>query len=107
MDAPVLKQQTSQRLRHVGKARKRGDLVDKVTGKLVYGTDFTLPGMLYGKALRSPYSHARIVSIDISRARQLPGVCAAITADDLPAYRFGSAIRGRAIPRSRQGSVCR
>ena len=93
MDAPVLKQQTSQRLRHVGKARKRGDLVDKVTGKLVYGTDFTLPGMLYGKALRSPYSHARIVSIDISRARQLPGVCAAITADDLPAYRFGSAIR--------------
>ena len=84
---------TQRPLKHVGKPRSRGDLVDKVTGKLVYGTDFTLPGMLHGKALRSPYPHARIVSVDVGRARQLAGVCAAITADDLPALRFGSSIR--------------
>ena len=84
---------TQRPLKHVGKPRSRGDVVDKVTGKLVYGTDFTLPGMLHGKALRSPYPHARIVSVDVGRARQLAGVCAAITADDLPALRFGSSIR--------------
>lgn len=80
-------------LKHVGNACKRGDLIDKVTGKWTYGTDFTLAGMLFAKALRSPYPHARIVSIDISRARRFPGVYTAITADDLPSYRFGSAIR--------------
>ena len=80
-------------LRHVGKSPRRGDLIDKVTGKLVYGTDFTLPGMLHGKALRSPYPHAKIVSIDVERARQLSGVCAAITSDDLPEHRFGSSIQ--------------
>ena len=84
---------TQRPLKHVGKPRSRGDVVDKVTGKLVYGTDLTLPGMLHGKALRSPYPHARIVSVDVGRARQLAGVCAAITADDLPALRFGSSIR--------------
>ena len=93
MDSRERKEQSPPTLRHVGKPCKRGDLVDKVTGKWVYGTDFTLAGMLYAKALRSPYPHARIVSIDISRARQLPGVCTAITADDLPPYKFGSAIR--------------
>ena len=82
-----------QALRYVGKSPRRADLIDKVTGKLIYGTDFTLPGMLYGKALRSPYPHARIVSVDVSRARELPGVCAAITSDDLPEQRFGSSIQ--------------
>ena len=93
MDSVEPKLQSRQPLKHVGKPCRRGDLVDKVTGKMVYGTDFTLPGMLHGKALRSPYPHARIVSIDVDRARQLPGVSIAITADDLPAYRFGSSIR--------------
>ena len=86
-------EQAPQKLRHVGKPCKRDDLINKVTGKWIYGTDFTLPGMLYAKALRSPYPHARIVSIDISRAQQFPGVDTVITADDLPSYRFGSAIR--------------
>lgn len=93
MDSRVRPEQPPQELRHVGKTCKRGDLVEKVTGKWVYGTDFTLQGMLYARALRSPYPHARIVSIDTSKARQRPGVSTVITADDLPAYRFGSAIR--------------
>jgi CO/xanthine dehydrogenase Mo-binding subunit len=81
-----------EKLRYVGKRVKRGEAVEKVTGQWIYGTDFTLPGMLYAKALRSPYPHARILSIDISRARKLPGVRVAITGEDAP-YRFGSTVR--------------
>ncbi len=93
MDGLESGQQAGQTLKYVGKSPRRGDLVDKVTGKLVYGTDFALPGMLHGKALRSPYPHARIVSIDVGRARALPGVCAAITSHDLPDQKFGSSIQ--------------
>ena len=82
----------SEQFRYVGKRVKRGDAVEKVTGQWIYGTDFTLPGMLYAKALRSPYPHARILSIDIGRARKLPGVRAAVTGEDAP-YRFGSTVR--------------
>lgn len=93
MDSLGRPEQAQQDLKYVGKSCERGDLVDKVTGNWIYGTDFTLPGMLYAKALRSPYPHARIVSVDISRAREFPGVFIAITADDLPPHRFGSSIR--------------
>ena len=93
MDGLESGQQAGQSLKYVGKSPRRGDLVDKVTGKLVYGADFALPGMLHGKALRSPYPHARIVSIDVGRARELPGVCAAITSHDLPNRKFGSSIQ--------------
>jgi carbon-monoxide dehydrogenase large subunit len=70
----------------------RVESVDKVNGQWIYGTDFTLPGMLYAKALRSPYPHARILSIDVGGARRLPGVRAVVTGDDVP-YLFGSAVR--------------
>ncbi|MCC6197523.1 MAG: xanthine dehydrogenase family protein molybdopterin-binding subunit [Burkholderiales bacterium] len=78
--------------RHVGTRTLRGDAIDKVTGTWSYGMDFALPGMLYAKVLRSPYPHARIVSVDTRRARALAGVRAAITGADLP-YLFGSAVR--------------
>lgn len=58
------------------------DAVEKVTGSLVYGSDFKLPGMLYGKVLRSPFPHAKILSIDSSRARLLSGVRAVVTGLD-------------------------
>jgi CO/xanthine dehydrogenase Mo-binding subunit len=58
--------------------------VDKVTGRATFGADFQLPGMLFGKVLRSPHAHALIKSIDVSKALALPGVKAVITADDLP-----------------------
>ena len=48
--------------------------INKVTGKAVYTDDLILPGMLYGKTLRSPYAHARILNIDTSKAEKLPGV---------------------------------
>jgi len=58
----------------VGKATRNIDGVAKVTGEARYTFDMTLPGMLYGKLLRSPHPHARIISIDTSEAERLPGV---------------------------------
>lgn len=71
--------------RIVGQPIGRLDGVDKVTGKARFTADVTFPEqLLWGKALRSPLPHARIRSIDTSRARALPGVSAVLTAADLP-----------------------
>src|SRR5919109_504750 len=67
----------------VGKRPIRPDGAEKVTGYATYGADIRLPGMLYGKILRSPYAHARIKSIDTRYAMELPGVHAVITSEDL------------------------
>ncbi|HTX51886.1 MAG TPA: molybdopterin cofactor-binding domain-containing protein, partial [Candidatus Baltobacteraceae bacterium] len=68
----------------VGTRPVRPDGVDKVTGRAAFGADFALPGMLIGRVLRSPHAHARIRSIDVERAKALPGVKAVITAADFP-----------------------
>ena len=52
----------------IGRSITRGEGPDKVSGKAVYAADISLPGMLWGKVLRSPYPYARIVSIDTSQA---------------------------------------
>ncbi len=62
---------------------------EKVSGRMRYTADIDLPGMLWGRCLRSPYPHARIVSIDTSRAAALPGVRATITGAELPDSRIG------------------
>ena len=62
----------------------RHDGTDKVTGRAQYGADIQLPGLLHGKILRSPHPHARIKSIDASRALSLPGVKAVVTSAELP-----------------------
>ena len=67
----------------VGTRPIRHDGVDKVTGKAQYGADIRLPGHLHGKVLRSPHAHARIKSIDTSKAEAHPGVLAVATAKDL------------------------
>ena len=67
----------------VGTRPIRHDGLDKVTGRARYGADIQLPGLLYGKILRSPHAHARIKSIDPSRALALPGVKAVVTTKDL------------------------
>ncbi len=72
----------------IGSRPVRPDGVPKVTGMAQYGADYALPGMLWGKVLRSPHAHARIKSIDTSRARALPGVKAVMTAADLPDQGF-------------------
>ncbi|MBZ0123206.1 MAG: xanthine dehydrogenase family protein molybdopterin-binding subunit [Roseovarius sp.] len=78
--------------RYVGKPVKRGEAYEKVTGKWGYGTDKVVPGMLHAKVLRSPYPHARILSIDVGEARRLHGVRAVVTGENLP-YLFGSGVR--------------
>ena len=67
----------------VGTRPVRPDGADKVTGKAHYSADINLPGLLYGKVLRSPHAHARIKSIDTSRAAAHPGVRAVVTAADI------------------------
>ncbi len=67
----------------VGKRPIRHDGADKVTGRARYSADISLPGMLHAKVLRSPHAHARIKSIDASRALALPGVKAVATSADL------------------------
>lgn len=76
-------------LEHVGKKIPKLDAVDKVTGRSVYIQDLKLPGMLYGKILRSKYPHARIVHVDTSKAKRLLGLRAVVTATDVPEIRFG------------------
>lgn len=62
----------------------RHDGADKVTGKAIYTADVQLTGMLYGKYVRSPHVHAKILSIDTSEALKVPGVMAVITGHDMP-----------------------
>ncbi len=69
-------------LKWVGTRPPRPDGVDKVTGRAKFGADLYVPGMLIGKMLRSPHAHARIISIDTSKAEALPGVKAVLTRDD-------------------------
>ena len=77
-------QPSSGQYRVLGTRPMRHDAYDKVTGAAKFGADLNLPGMLHGKVLRSPYSHARIRSIDTSKAEALPGVMAVATAADFP-----------------------
>src|SRR5262245_58425893 len=71
------------KFRVLGRALQREDGWGKVTGQARFTADVIRPGMLWGKILRSPLPHARIVNIDTSRARHLAGVKAVITARDV------------------------
>jgi xanthine dehydrogenase molybdenum-binding subunit len=68
----------------VGTRPIRHDGLDKVTGRAKFGADIQMPGLLHGRVLRSPHSHACIRSIDTSKAEALPGVYAVCTAKDFP-----------------------
>jgi 4-hydroxybenzoyl-CoA reductase subunit alpha len=75
---------------HIGKPVRRIDGVEKVTGAARFTVDITPPGTLWGKILRSPHPHARILSIQTDRARALPGVYAVITAEDTRKTTYGN-----------------
>ena len=72
-----------QQLKYVGQSVPRVDGIEKVTGKAKFLGDLVVPGMLHGRILRSSYPHARILSVDTSKAEALPGVAAVLTAADL------------------------
>src|SRR5262245_33854528 len=73
----------------IGQPTPRVEGQDKVTGAAQYTADVTLPGTLWGRALRSPLPHARIVHIDTSRAHQVPGVHVVLTGADVRGIRYG------------------
>src|SRR5215813_12071048 len=75
--------------RIIGKPIGRVDGIEKVSGAARYSGDVAVPGLVWGKALRGPLPHARIVRIDATRARPLPGVLAVLTAEDLPSILVG------------------
>ncbi len=83
---------SGQELLYVGKSFSRVDSFEKVTGHSIYGVDFNLPHMLFGKFKRSEVPHAEIVSIDLGRALKVPGVRAIITGKDLPETLFGAGL---------------
>ncbi|RLB35299.1 MAG: xanthine dehydrogenase family protein molybdopterin-binding subunit, partial [Deltaproteobacteria bacterium] len=74
---------------YVGKSTPRTIETDKVTGRAVYISDLRRPGMLFGKILYSRYAHAKIKSIDTSKAEKLQGVRAVLTGRDIPEVRVG------------------
>lgn len=74
----------------VGQSVRRKDGVEKALGTAMFTTDFKLPGMLYGKVLRSPYPHARIIDIDVTEAEKLPGVKAVATYKNSPRVLFNT-----------------
>ena len=82
----------------VGTRPIRHDGPDKVTGRARYSADINLPGLLHGKVLRSPHPHARIISIDPSKALALPGVKAVVTSADFLKQTHTPVDIGEAIP---------
>src|SRR5690349_1203368 len=76
--------QRAEGLHEVGVGRQRSDLPGHVVGKTQYYADRSFPGMLHLKMVRSPHHHARIRSIDIAKALQVPGVVRVLTASDVP-----------------------
>lgn len=76
-----------QTINPVGKSVPRVDAFDKVTGAAQFTDDLQFgPGLLYGRAVRSPYPHARIKRVDASKALELPGVKAVVTGADTPGF---------------------
>ncbi len=69
---------------HIGEAVRRHDAIPKVTGEFAYSSDLHAAGMLWGHTVRSSHPHARVVAVDTSAARALPGVHAVLTHEDVP-----------------------
>jgi CO/xanthine dehydrogenase Mo-binding subunit len=82
-----------------GTSAHRVDGVEKVTGKAVYASDIQLPGMAYARILRSPVAHANLAKVDASKAKELPGVIATLTREDIQAfnYKYGATYKDQSI----------
>jgi CO/xanthine dehydrogenase Mo-binding subunit len=93
--ATVMK--TTRDVKGIGLSIPRPDGPEKVTGQVQYVADIKPRGLLHAKLLRSPHAHARIVRIDTSRARALPGVRAVLTAADIPELKRKAPTRAHAV----------
>ena len=77
----------------IGAGVGRVEGAEKVSGQAVYAADVYFPDALWGKILRSPYAHARIINIDTSKAWKVDGVKAVVTGKDAPGHYMGKSIR--------------
>lgn len=91
-------------LRQVGKPVRRIDSLGKAVGATLFAGDYTMPGMLHAKVLRSLHPHARIKCVDASRARALPGVACVLTADDVPSVKLAGDMPGQTGMKRRTSS---
>ena len=85
-------------LKIVGKPEPKVDAIKLVQGKPAFTADLEMRGMLYAKVLHSPHTHARIKSIDASKARRLPGVAVVLTHEDIPRVPYSTAGQSDPIP---------
>ncbi|MGH7825981.1 MAG: xanthine dehydrogenase family protein molybdopterin-binding subunit [Candidatus Binatia bacterium] len=83
--------------RVIGTPVERVDGFEMVTGRSVYAVDVRLPGMLWGRILRSPIPHGKILRMNVEKAKRVPGVRAVITGKDVPQKRFGLSVRDENI----------
>src|SRR5499427_7677790 len=88
---------TTRDVKGIGLSIPRPDGPDKVTGHVQYVADLNPRGLLHTKLLRSPHAHAKIVRIDVSRAKALPGVRAVLTAADIPQLKKKAPTRAHAV----------
>src|SRR5256712_12359687 len=88
---------TTRDVKGIGLSILRPDAPEKVTGRVQYVADIKPKGLLHARLLGSPQAHARIVSIDVSRARALPGVRAVLTAADIPELKRKAPTRAHAV----------
>jgi CO/xanthine dehydrogenase Mo-binding subunit len=90
---------TQQVFEIAGTNAHRVDSIEKVTGKAVYTGDLQLPGMAHAKILRSPVAHAKLVKVDVSKARELAGVVATLSRDDIKGfnYKYGATYKDQSI----------
>jgi CO/xanthine dehydrogenase Mo-binding subunit len=91
-------------LRQVGKPLRRVDALGKAVGATMYAGDYTMPNQLHAKVLRSPHPSARIVRIDPSGAKALPGVVCVLTGRDLPDAKLATDMPGQTGRKQRAGS---
>jgi putative selenate reductase molybdopterin-binding subunit len=85
-------------LKSVGKPEVKVDAVKLAQGKPAFAADLEMRGLLHAKILKSPHAHARIKSIDASKARALPGVAAVLTHEDIPRVAYSTAGQSDPIP---------
>src|SRR4051812_33568030 len=90
---------TTRPFNSAGTNAHRVDGLEKVTGRAVYTGDIQLPRLAYARILRSPVAHARVTKVDASRAKELPGVIATLTRDDIKEfnYKYGATYKDQSI----------